>query len=125
MISQYWGNKVLNFLLNDSTGNEPPPGQFVALHSSDPGVVGNPATEIAGGSYERLQCYFTTGNGKDSTNRTVLKWTNMPYVVVLYVAVWSHKNAGNMIVYAKLPEPLTISIGQSFTINKYDLTFKM
>jgi hypothetical protein len=125
VISNYWGNKALNFLLNTGTDHDEPSNVYAALHTSNPGESGNPATEVAGGSYNRIKVDFAYASGKTAANIKLLKWSNLPYCIVTHVALWDHEDGGHVVVYAELSNPKTVATGQTFVIEKHSIAFKM
>lgn len=111
-IGTHWGNQALNFLFNDRT-------VWAALHSSDPGIGYNPGSEVSGNGYERQEVEFTRSNGKSVANNARIEWDNMPYQTVRYVAMWSDDTVGQIIAYAALPTPITVSAGKTFVVKQY------
>jgi len=111
-IGTYWGNQALNHLFNKGV-------IWASLHSSDPGVGGNPASEISGAGYERQEVDFTQSNGKSVANSERIEWDNMPYCTVRYVGIWSDDTVGQIVAYAMLPTPVIVAAGKTYTVKQY------
>lgn len=113
-IGTHWGNQALNFMFN-ATGRT----VWASLHKTDPGVGGNPGSEVTGGGYERQKVDFTQSNGKSVANKEVIKWDNMPYETVRYIGMWSDDTDGYIIAYAMLPTAVTVAAGKTYVVKQY------
>ncbi len=108
-LGSYIGNDALDYILNTNT-------VWVALHTANPGPSDWTSTEVPGGSYERLECEFSTPASKTSANTTKLIWDNMPTCTVAYAAAWDSEFGGHIIAYGPLSSPRSVVNGQQFII---------
>jgi hypothetical protein len=69
---------------------------WLALHSADPTALGDPATEFAGGGYERQRITFGSPAGKAVTNNNNITFSGLPSGEVNFLAVWASLSGGAM-----------------------------
>lgn len=115
--SNYLGNAVLARYL---TG----PGAYLALHTSDPTVLGNLATEVVGGSYVRQHVtLWASPASKTTANSELVVFDNMPACTVTYMSLWDAITAGNMLWAFQLGTPLAVVSSARVPIPVNDLAF--
>lgn len=92
-LSDTKANQILNEQFDGVT-------YYVALHTSDPGPLGDPATEVetSGSAYLRQPISdWTTASVRWIKNNVKLKFTGLPATRIAYVAVWNQQVGGEMI----------------------------
>lgn len=94
---------------------------YVALHDDDPTVLGDPSTEITGGSYVRQEATFSAASNRATANSVAIKFLDMPAVTVTHVALWTAASGGQMIFYAALSPADVVTAGQTYTLAISDL----
>ena len=108
-MGNYWGNAVLNFMVNNRT-------VWFSLHESNPGPDGSPSTEVSGGDYERLEGSFTVPSSKAVATDVVLEWNNMPACNVSHAGVWDAEFGGHIIAYGEFSSLYHVLDGQQFVL---------
>lgn len=115
VFSNYAANAALNALFY---GHD----TFVALHTDDPGVLGDPANEVAGGSYSRQSVTFSDSGSRTTGNTSQATFADMPDCVVTHIAVWDSETAGQLLAFREIvngsdvADPVTVSEGYSFVV---------
>lgn len=115
VFSNYAANIALNNLFYGKT-------TFIALHTEDPGVLGDPANEVAGGSYSRQQVTFSNSGSRSTGNTTQANFADMPECVVTHIAVWNAETTGQLLSFREIvngggvPTPVPITEGYSFVV---------
>lgn len=118
--------------LPNSLATSLPVGLHVSLHTGDPGVDGQTANEVSGGSYARVSkpqgttdwTTATTANPSVISNATVVTFTTASgsWGLVTYFAIWQHATGTaitNFIGGQALTASQTIGTGNtaSFAVN--------
>lgn len=92
------------------------PSFWIACHFDNPEMAGAYASEIFGGSYERVRCEFSTPTARGIFNITPVTFVGLPVGNIAYIAGWDSKTAGNMEWLAELDKPMRVQSGASWTI---------
>lgn len=95
------GNQALALILLQS-------GLYLAAHLSEPGAIGDGATEAAGGDYERQPVTFSAPNGKACANNKICIFTGMDESDVTWLAVWNAISGGTMQAALELSPAITV-----------------
>lgn len=116
-ITNVFGNLVVE-LLRSST-------RYLALHATDPGVSGSPASEIAGNGYTRQIITFSAGANRSTANSAAITFLNLPQTAITAFGIWDAQVSGNCLAVIYLATPLAALSGQFLTIpvNDVALTF--
>lgn len=86
-----FGNTFGNgFLMSQFTGKP----WWLGLHGSDPGPLSDPATEVAGGGYERQPITFGNPTGKIVLSVGGQTFDGMPAGFIYFLAIWSAFSGG-------------------------------
>lgn len=67
---------------------------YLGLHTADPTVTGNSATELAGGGYVRLSIVFGAPSNRSVVNNASITFTNLPATTITHFAIWSAQSGG-------------------------------
>ena len=114
---------VLNWLLTTNTATRPTEWH-VGLFTAAPGETGG-GTEVSGGGYGRKTAAFTVSGADptEATNSGAIEFgtASASWGTITHVAVIDAATSGNMLVYAELDVPKTISEGDVFRIPAGDL----
>ena len=102
VVSNYLGNAVLQAYLTAS-------GAWVALHTSDPTAAGNSGTEVSGGGYMRQSVSFGVPSSKTIVSTSGIVFSGMPAGTVTHWALWTAQFGGNMLFWAPMTTPLTVT----------------
>lgn len=116
--SNYLGNLVLTKYLTTL-------GAYLALHTSDPTVLGNLSTEVVGGSYVRQHVtLWTSPSSKTTANNELVVFDNLPACTVTYMSLWTAVTAGNMLWALQLGSPIVVvsSARIPIPVNDFALT---
>lgn len=95
VLSNYFGNQILAHYLIASPS-------WLALHSVDPTVLGDAASEVAGGDYARQRASWSAPGSKTVASTTALTFVGMPAATVTYLGVWDAASGGNLLVTVPL-----------------------
>jgi hypothetical protein len=125
-LTDYAENKVLNFILVNTTDQTPPgsAGRYLSLHTTDPGDAAS-ATEVSGGGYVRKTITFNTASGTSgsTTNSNAPTWTaSGGSWTVTYIGIWDASSAGNLLAYGPLTQSRTVADGDTLTFNASSIT---
>jgi hypothetical protein len=115
-------NNTANNMLNSVFYNHP---TWVALHTADPGVLGDPAYEVSGGDYVRQPIVFTNAGSRTTGNSGQATFHGMPDVVVTHISVWNAVTVGQMLAVKDLAAPVTVAEGYSFVIPAVSLAITL
>jgi hypothetical protein len=117
-ISNYAENKLLDAVFNAASfglAGDP----YVSLHTADSGETG--ASEVAGGSYARVQAAFDTAASGAVSNTAIIDFTGMPAATVTHVGIWDASGAGNFLWGGALAAPKTTGAGDTLRLPAGDL----
>lgn len=114
--SNYAGNRALAYNLGQS-------GLYLAVHVSDPGVLGDLSTEVAGGGYLRQPITFSDPSGKACVNTIKAYFSGMPIATAEWLAVWDSPGAGNMIARHQLTPTIDVDEDGQLRVEAGDLAF--
>lgn len=114
--SNYAGNRALAYNLGQS-------GLYLAVHLTDPTDLGDLATEVAGGGYQRQPITFSTPAGKATANTIKAYFSGMPTADAEWLAVWDSPGAGNMIARHQLAPVIPVDEDGQLRVEIGDLAF--
>ncbi len=117
VLSNYGGNLGLGSIFGDSC--------YLALHLADPTVLGNPATEMAGGGYIRRLMHLSSPSGRSTANTNGFRFTGLPASDVTYLAGWDAISGGNMLGSIELPDTITVTESGQFIVEVGDVAFSL
>lgn len=110
--SNYLRGKITDHVLRGVTYSSPAT-VYVALHTSDPTVTGNPVTEVSGAWYARQAATFAaqviSGQTNNSNTITYPGVTVSP-VTVTHFSIWDAATLGNMLEFGTLSASKTFSV---------------
>lgn len=118
VLSNYAGGAALQQLLRSGTC-------YLALHTSDPTVLGLLTTEVSGGGYSRQVVTFGAPSGKTCVSTNAQVFPGMPVVVVTYLAVWDSSSAGNLLFTIQLSTPITTFLSGQFQVAPGDVAVSL
>lgn len=98
VITNYYGNQLLLMTLATTGG-------YLSLHNGDPGVTGDPTTEVGG--ITRQSITFNAPSGKAIVSNNKQTFTGIPAGVVTHLAVWDTPVGGHVLCTKILPSPIT------------------
>ena len=110
-VGSFWGNAALDWLMGRNT--------YVALHTSDPGVSGLPASEFSGGDYARDLIPHGGWNlaaSRQINTSQIIEYNNVSDGIITHIGVWDSLTAGNIIASGAFTTPLNISDGDQVLI---------
>lgn len=88
---------------------------YLALHTSDPTVADNGATEASGGSYARQAITLGTEADGEVRNTNTITFT-MPAGTFTHYSIRTASSGGVGICYDSLPIPAVLSSGETYQI---------
>lgn len=91
VISNYLGNAALQLYFRTNP-------TWLALHESDPTVLGSLGTELVGGDYEREPATWSSPSAKTITLATLIRYDNLPACTIEWFGVWDAAISGHMLV---------------------------
>lgn len=103
-MTNYFSNAILQGLAQN---------HYLALHSQDPTVTGNPATEYTGGGYARQPINYTPATNRTLANSNNIVFVNLNAGTVRFFAVWNQLTGGNCIYVIPIPGPSGVVIAAS------------
>ncbi len=106
MITDYQANKWLDEL---ST-------VWLGLHSSNPDINGDLASEISGRGYERVSMNFTDPDQRIIWNKKDAKFKGMPSCTVAFISGWTNQYNGRMLFYIPAKDTERVQAGQTYLI---------
>lgn len=114
--SNFLENEVLDHILGTASYTAPS-NVYLALYTSDPGE-GNTGTELSGNGYSRQLITFTTASGGVATNSSEETFTASGgnFGTITHYALFDASTSGNMLMYAPLTTPRTVSDGESLRV---------
>lgn len=107
--SNYLENKVLDHVLKNTAFTQPA-NLYLALYTSDPGET-DAGTEVTGGSYARQTVAFGAASGGSASNSGAVSFSGMPAATVTHLGIRDASSGGNLLYYAALTTPLTVTSG--------------
>lgn len=126
VLSDYRGHKALADLIAGEL--------WLALHTGDPGALGSPDTEIAGGDYTRRQVSFHLPTGQKTMTNTggPIIFSGLVPVGVFWMAVWTAQVGGSMLFTLRMvddqgaPRPITLgNEGDQIHVTDGDLSITL
>lgn len=116
-LSNYLEDELLDHILG--TGAYVMPTIYVALHTADPGEAGAGA-EVAGGAYARQTMAFNIAAAGQAANSAQVNYPDATanWGIVSHWALWDQLNAGNMLLYGRMINRVTL--GNNTT--QFDIT---
>ena len=89
---------------------------WLSLHISDPDTNGGLASEVQGGSYERVSAAFSTPDQRVIWNKYDAVFRGMPDTTISFIAGWDVQYNGVMKWYLPMTDPERVIAGQKFVI---------
>lgn len=99
------------------------PGLHLALHGADPTVLGNLATELAGGGYARQPITFSVPSGKATASTIDCVFSGTPDAVLAYLAVWTAVTSAELVAVVQLLVIQSVHPSGRFLVPKGDVAF--
>lgn len=122
IVTNDWGNAILQRYLRDET-------VYLGLHDSNPGVLGDTGTEIAGNGYTRQLVTWTDPGNKTVANAAQLEFLQMPDCTVAFYGVWTLLAGGSLLCAVQrggaVPDPMVVASNQKFVIPAMDLVITL
>ena len=116
-LSDYFENEVIGYLFGDAAFSLPATyyiGLWTATLSDS--STGSTAGDVSGGSYARVavtndgtEWDAASGGATANTNLIAFPMASASWGTVTYVAILDASTAGNMIAYAQLNTPVSVS----------------
>lgn len=125
--TDYFETKFLNVLRG--TPFSAPSALYIGLYLSSPCESGTGGIEASYTGYERVAITFDAptdmNNGKGTKNSTVLTFALAPSDsgTVTHIGISDAKTGGNMLLYGKLTDSLTIKANEAPTIQKGEIIY--
>lgn len=116
--SNYFGNLLLHLTLVKSGG-------WLALHTGDPGVLGDPTTELAGGGYIRQRILFNEASGKAVVSNNAQTFIGVPAGLITWLGIWDDQVASHLLVAKQLAAPLTPTANAHFLAAAGDVAVQL
>ena len=88
---------------------------WLAAHFDNPDVAGAYASEVFGGSYQRVACVMTMNNSRVLYN-SACEIKGLPAVSITHLAGWDVQINGNLLFSVALPAPVRIAAGKSYSV---------
>lgn len=115
-------NAVLN-AMHRSVALTTSPGNFIELHTADPGAAGTTATASV---TTRPAATFAAPSGSAialSNTPTWASWAGTSPTTASHIAEWDAATAGNFKDSAALTTPKTVQTGDSLTLTSMTISF--
>lgn len=106
VLSNYLGNAWLAELVAA--------GGWLSLHTDDPTVLGDPSTELAGGSYIRAAMAFSSPSAKAIVSTNAQLFVGLAPDVILYLGLWDLQVGGHFLLAKELVTPITVTAEGNF-----------
>src|SRR5262249_6521721 len=89
---------------------------WLALHTDDPTVTGDPATEVAGAGYQRQAATgaWSAPGSKTIATTKAFTWVGMPACTVTHIAVWDALSGGHLLATIALSPAIAVSASGHF-----------
>jgi hypothetical protein len=114
IVSNYLGNAVLlDYFYNSDT--------YVALHLTDPTVLGSLATELAGGDYERELATWTSPSSKTIGLATAIVYDNLPACTLGWFGVWDAPSNGHLLTAVEIIGGLPVAASARLVVPAGDI----
>jgi hypothetical protein len=98
---------------------------WIGLNFADPNISGAYASEVFGGSYNRVQTLFSTPDGRVIFNESTVKFKGLPSVRIIYISGWDAQYNGNMEFSIALSSPVTVLAGKGYEIQASQLAISI
>lgn len=118
VLTNYGGNKALTAILRDGP-------HWLALHESDPTVLGLLATETAGGGYERQPIVYADPAAKTCVQTNPMTFAGMPGTVITHLADWDSPSGGNCLYAKELAAHITVPPSGQVLISAHDVALTL
>jgi hypothetical protein len=115
-----FANKVLNHMLR-ATASTAPAGNFVKLHTADPGAAGTTAASSVTTRPSATFSAASAGSCSLSNTPSWASWAGTNGEVVSHISAWDASTAGTFLYSAALTASKTVNTGD--TLNLTTLTF--
>lgn len=114
--TNYLERKVLDHVLGTAAMTMPSQ-VYIALLTTIATDSSN-GVEVTGGSYSRKAIDFnaavTDGTTTSASNTAEINFNDMPYCIVVGIALYDASTSGNMLYYQPLSVPKTVAPGDDF-----------
>lgn len=111
-----WANKVLDHMLRAGASTAPA-GEFVKLHTADPGSAG--ATAASSVTTRPAVTFAAASGGSCALTGTAPSWASWAGTngeVVTHISVWDASTVGNFMFSAALAASKTVNTGDTLTL---------
>lgn len=98
---------------------------WVSLHFENPDVGGHYASEVFGGSYQRIKVKMTPASSRAVFSAGDAFFQGLPAVKITHIGGWDNQFTGNLEVSIALPSPVTVLAGKSFLVSRGALAFSL
>jgi hypothetical protein len=111
-----YANKVLNHM-HTATASTAPAGNFVQLHTADPGVAGTTAVS-AFGSTGRKTLTFNTASAGAVASSNAPQWATWASgtETITHISVWDAASTGNFLYSIALATSKTVTNGDTLNL---------
>lgn len=116
----YLEEAILDHVLGGTSFTQPT-DIYLALFTAAPDEEGG-GTEVDGGDYARQVVSFGPASDSTATNDSAISFTNMPAVTIVATALMDDDTAGNMLYYDVLGSGVSVSAGETVTVDSGDIT---
>jgi hypothetical protein len=106
-LTTYMVNQILEARFTD-----PPSGQYVGLHISDPtnaGLANTELTTISAPNYTRQEVFWSEPINRGVTNANVLTWLALPVISIGYLGIWNAPTGGNLLAVLQCYESFDVT----------------
>lgn len=118
LLSNYLGNAVLQtYLINNPS--------WLALHETDPGVLGDLSTEFTGGGYARQPTSWSAPGSKTTATTNAQIFSNLLAADCAWIAIWDAVVLGHILLRVVLPSPVTVAASGNFVSAIGDVAFTL
>jgi hypothetical protein len=100
-------------------------GAFLSLHTDDPTVLGDPSTEMAGGSYIRQAAAFSSPSAKAIATTNGQTFVGLAPAVIKYIGLWDLQVGGHFLMAKVLATPITVTLGGNFLLAPGDFAIQL
>lgn len=116
-----YANKVLDHMHN-AAASTAPAGQFVKLHTADPGAAG--ATAASANTTRVTVDFAAASAGSVSQTGTAPSWASWAAgsETISHISVWDAVTAGTFLFSAALTTPKAITNGDTFTLSSLSVS---
>lgn len=101
------------------------PAVYISLHTADPTVTGNTATELAGGSYIRQRIFFGAPSSRSIANNAQVIWTNLPSATVTHFGILTAVTGGTFLHTIQAGAGIAIGTGGTLVVPVSDIAITL